>query len=87
MHGCLPLAPAHRGCGHGAGATIGWHETNPRGHQRRYSDCLKRLDGTSFEEDDEVWYAADVAEKFGLESTKLWKLLEGETSRKKARVV
>mmetsp|Transcript_20959 Transcript_20959/g.44844 ORF Transcript_20959/g.44844 Transcript_20959/m.44844 type:complete len:432 (-) Transcript_20959:47-1342(-) len=90
MHGCLPLAPAHRGCGHDSGAKIEWHGPSRAagrgGEDRcRYSHRLKKLDGTSFEEDDVVRYAADVAQKFGLERTKLWKLREGEASRKRAR--
>lgn len=89
MHGCLPLAPAHRGCGHDSGAKIEWHGpdtgSSGGGNLRRYSKFLKRLDGTCFEEDDMVRYAEDVAEKFGLERTKLWKIREGEASRKRAR--
>lgn len=88
MHGCLPLSPAHRGCGHDSVARIEWHglETAHNGGERkRYSHRLKKLDGSSFAEDDIVRYAEDVVEKFGVERTKLWKLQEGEWSKKRAR--
>lgn len=81
MHGYLPLHRYHTGCGGIGASSIEWEKPGkPLGD--RYSKRFKRLDGTSFVDEEDAMYAIDVAERLKLPRTKHLKIDKSQQFRK-----